>query len=276
MGQSKQAPLSTGSISKAANFCRLTDFFGNIPRLRLSELIVRIGHRSQPHLNGTSWISLEMGFSKSIALDDKKLGGTALAESAKPSRSEAEAAFIEKLRAGDTAAFEQMVNRYSPQIYGLLYRITKDPEEASDITQDTFLRAFKGITKFRGDSSVKTWLYRIAINQSRNRFHWWKRRKRHKTVSLDDPAGSTDRPLTDVIPGSALTPEEDALRREQGVLLESAIRKLPEHFREAVVLCDVQGFAYEEIASILEINVGTVKSRISRGRSAIRQMLSDI
>lgn len=217
-----------------------------------------------------------MGFSKSIALDDKKIGGSAISEPVRSAQSEAEIAFVDKLRAGDPVAFEQLVNRYSPEIYGLLYRIMKDPEEARDITQETFLRAFRAISKFRGDASVKTWLYRIAINQSRNRYRWWQRRKKDKTVSLDESPAGIERPLSEVIAGDALTPEEDALRREQGAMLEAAIGELPEHFREAVVLCDVQGFAYEEIAEILEINIGTVKSRISRGRRELRSKLKDI
>ncbi|QQS41492.1 MAG: sigma-70 family RNA polymerase sigma factor [Acidobacteriota bacterium] len=217
-----------------------------------------------------------MGFSKSIALDDKKIGGSAISEPVRTERSLAEVAFVEKLKSGDPAAFEQLVNRYSSEIYGLLYRIMKDPEEAKDITQETFLRAYRAISKFRGEASVKTWLYRIAINQSRNRYRWWQRRKKDKTVSLDDSPSGIERPLSEVVPGNSLTPEQDALRREQGAMLESAIAELPEHFREAVVLCDVQGFAYEEIADILEINIGTVKSRISRGRRELRDKLKDI
>lgn len=217
-----------------------------------------------------------MGFSKSIALDDKKIGGSAISEPVRTERSLAEVAFVEKLKSGDPAAFEQLVNRYSSEIYGLLYRIMKDPEEAKDITQETFLRAYRGISKFRGEASIKTWLYRIAINQSRNRYRWWQRRKKDKTVSLDDSPAGIERPLSEVVPGTSLTPEEDALGRERGAMLESAIAELPEHFREAVVLCDVQGFAYEEIAEVLEINIGTVKSRISRGRRELRDKLRDI
>ncbi|HUF04870.1 MAG TPA: sigma-70 family RNA polymerase sigma factor [Aridibacter sp.] len=209
-------------------------------------------------------------------MDDEKIGGSAIAKPSRSAQSEAEVAFVDKLRAGDAVAFEQLVNRYSPEIYGLLYRIMKDPEEARDITQETFLRAFRAISKFRGEASVKTWLYRIAINQSRNRYRWWQRRKKDKTVSLDDSPAGIERPLSEVIAGDELTPEEDALRREQGAMLETAIGELPEHFREAVVLCDVQGFAYEEIAEILEINIGTVKSRISRGRRELRSKLKDI
>lgn len=223
-----------------------------------------IGHQSR------------MSLIKSITLDDKKLGGTSLDRSAEHVRSEAEEAFLERLRDGDALAFDQLVTRYSGDIYGLLYRITRDPEEARDLTQETFLRAYRSISGFRGDASVKTWLYRIAINQSRNRFRWWKRRKKDKTVSLDSPIGGSDRNYSDTIPSAAPNPEDEALRREQGLRLQKAIAELPGHFREAIVLCDVQGFAYEEIASILEINIGTVKSRISRGRRELREKLRDI
>jgi len=217
-----------------------------------------------------------MIYGKTIALDDKEFGSTTLDGRQAPARSEAEELFVDRLRAGDREAFDQLVTRYTPDIYGFLCRMTRDPEEASDITQDTFLRAFKAISRFRGDSSVKTWLFRIAINQSRNRFRWWKRRKRDATVSLDAISGSAERPLTEVLPSDARTPEEDAIRREQGRAIVEAISELPEHYRETIVLCDVQGFQYDEIASILGINLGTVKSRISRGREELRKRLKDI
>lgn len=219
---------------------------------------------------------MEMGYSKSIALGDKELGGAAISGSGSGIRSEAEIEFVEKLKSGDQAAFEQMVNRYSGDIYGLLYRIMRDPEEAGDVTQETFIRAFKAISRFRGDASVKTWLFRIAINQSRNRYRWWKRRKREKTVSLDATVCATERPLSEVVPSDVPTPEDETLRNERAGILHDAIARLPEHFREAVVLCDIQGFAYEEIAEILNINLGTVKSRISRGREELRRKLKDV
>ena len=217
-----------------------------------------------------------MIYGKTIALDDKEFGSTTLDGRQAPTRSEAEELFVDKLRTGDREAFDQLVTRYTPEIYGFLCRMTRDPDEASDITQETFLRAFKAIARFRGDSSVKTWLFRIAINQSRNRFRWWKRRKRDATVSLDAIVGSAERPLTEVLPSDASTPEEDAIRREQGRAIVEAISELPEHYRETIVLCDVQGFQYDEIASILGINLGTVKSRISRGREELRKRLKDI
>jgi RNA polymerase sigma-70 factor (ECF subfamily) len=217
-----------------------------------------------------------MTYGKSIVLNDSEFGSSTLSKPLHIVQSEAEIQFVEKLRAGDQQAFNQLVTRYSGDIYGFLFRTMKDPEEAKDITQETFLRAFKAIAKFRGEASVKTWLFRIAINQSRNRYRWWKRRKRDKTVSLDSLVGAAERPLSEIVPSDSLNPEDDAIRKERALSLHEAIGKLPDHFREAIVLCDVQGFAYEEIASILEINLGTVKSRISRGRDQLRKTLKDI
>ncbi len=217
-----------------------------------------------------------MTYGKSIALNENEFSGNALAETNPAVRSEAEVQFVEKLRAGDAQAFDQLVTRYSGDIYGFLFRTIKDPEEAKDITQETFIRAFKAMPKFRGEASVKTWLFRIAINQSRNRFRWWKVRKRDKTLSLDHTVGASERQLGDTIASESLNPEDEAIRKERAMALHTAIAGLPEHYREALVLCDIQGFAYEEIASILEINLGTVKSRISRGRDELRKTLKDI
>src|ERR671912_1358204 len=102
-------------------------------------------------------------------------------------RPQAEAQFIERLKRGDAAAFETLVNERSGEIYGLLYRLTENGEEARDLTQETFLRAFQSIVNFRGESDLRTWIYRIAINQARNRWRWWRRRRRDSTVSIDAP-----------------------------------------------------------------------------------------
>src|SRR5882724_10689489 len=101
------------------------------------------------------------------------------------SRPNVEAQFIERLRRGDATAFEILINERSGEIFGLLYRLTENSEEARDLTQETFLRAFQSIGHFRGDADLRTWIYRIAINQARNRWRWWRRRKRDATVSLD-------------------------------------------------------------------------------------------
>ncbi len=217
-----------------------------------------------------------MLFSKSITFDEEDLGKVALATETISARSEVETEFIEKLRNGDAAAFDTLVTRYASGIYGLLLRITRDTEEASDLTQETFLRALKAINKFRGDANLKTWLFRIAINQSKNRFRWWKTRQRDKTVSIDAPIGDSETALSDTISGQFANPEENALRKERTALLFEKLDELPEIFQEAVILCDIEGLSYEEIASTLEISIGTVKSRIARGREELRKRLRDI
>jgi RNA polymerase sigma-70 factor (ECF subfamily) len=217
-----------------------------------------------------------MVFSKSIAFDEEELGNVAIGAKSSVDSQNAETEFLERLRSGDSIAFNALVNRYAPDIYGLLCRIMKDPEEASDTMQETFLRAFKAISRFRGDSSIKTWLFRIAINQSRNRFRWWKRRKKEKTVSLDASIGTTEMTIGDVVKSECSNPEEDLLRKERERILIHAISELPDVYKMAVVLCDIQGFTYEEIGVVLEINLGTVKSRISRGREELRKKLVDI
>lgn len=219
-----------------------------------------------------------MFFSKSITFDEKELGGVAIADSTSPARSSRlEAEFIEKLKTGDPEAFDQLVTRYTSDIYSLLLRITEDAKEAEDLTQETFLRALKAIRKFRGEADLKTWLFRIAINQSKNRFRWWKRRKREKTVSIDAPIGDENKtPLSETFSSGNKNPEENVLQQEKMDSLKKALLELPEIFRQAVVLCDIEGLSYEEISEVLEINLGTVKSRIARGREELRRKLEDI
>jgi RNA polymerase sigma-70 factor, ECF subfamily len=187
----------------------------------------------------------------------------------------AEAQFLERLRAGEAAAFNRLVEERHADIYALLYRLTEDAEEARDLTQETFLQAFRHLAGFRGDADLRTWLYRIAVNQARNRWRWWKRRRRDRTVSLDAPAGeSSDAPLSAGLPArDGEDPEAQALARERERALLSALRTLSRPYREVIVLRDIEGFSYEEVALALEINVGTVKSRLSRGRIELRRRL---
>jgi RNA polymerase sigma-70 factor (ECF subfamily) len=131
----------------------------------------------------------------------------------------------------------------------------------------------RSIKKFRGDSGLKTWLFRIAINESRNRFRWWKRRKREHSISLDATIGNSELRVSDTLSDSGLSPEETVLRRERRAALEMALLEIPMVFREAIVLCDIEDMSYEETAKALNISLGTVKSRISRGREELRQRL---
>ncbi len=217
-----------------------------------------------------------MIFSKSITFDDEELRQGALAAHAFDRGAPEEDLFIEKLRAGDADAFGTLIDRYFGDIYALLCRITGDTTEAADLTQETFTRVLRSIKQFRGDSDIKTWLFRIAINESRNRFRWWKRRKKGLTISLEDPIGNTDTSIADTLSDGSRNPEELTLEHERETALKSALMDLPQIFREAVILCDIEGFTYEETAETLGIRIGTVKSRISRGREELRRILKDL
>jgi len=196
---------------------------------------------------------------------------TATVVDARPS---VEDQFIERLKRSDPAAFEKLVNERSGEIYGLLYRLTENTEEARDLTQETFLRAFQSIGQFRGESDLRTWIYRIAINQARNRWRWWRRRHRDSTVSIDAADANGNATLINKLSsGNSSNPEHGALAHERERALRKALSGLRRVYREAVVLRDIEGFSYEEIAVALDISVGTVKSRLARGRQELRRKL---
>jgi RNA polymerase sigma-70 factor (ECF subfamily) len=218
-----------------------------------------------------------VSFGEPIALRGQaELEQVASSATSGDARAAGEAQFIERLRAGEAAAFDRLVQERSGEVYALLYRLTDDAEEARDLTQETFLRVFQSIDRFRGDAGLKTWIYRIAINQARNRWRWWRRRRRDLTVSLDAPDGHSEQPLgarlraTD---SSAADPEQETLARERETALRTALGSLAVSYRETVILRDVEGLSYEEIAAALEISIGTVKSRLSRGRMELRRKL---
>ena len=189
------------------------------------------------------------------------------------SRTASEEQFIERLKQGEAAAFSILVAERSPEIYGLLFRLTENSEEARDLTQETFLRAFQSIGSFRGEADLRTWIYRIAINQARNRWRWWRRRKREATVSLDSTEDRDKLPLSASLAETSRTPEQETLAHERQKVLRDALRTLGRAYREAVILRDIEGFTYEEIATTLGISVGTVKSRLARGRQELRRRL---
>lgn len=215
-----------------------------------------------------------MSYGEPLALSGQMDLERAAASAPAELRPTVEAQFIERLKRGEAAAFETLVADRSGEIYGLLYRLTENPEEARDLTQETFLRAFQSIGHFRGDADLRTWIYRIAINQARNRWRWWRRRRRDTTVSLDAPEGPYGQPLNATLRAEkSEDPEQQTLARERERVLRSALKTLGSSYREAVVLRDIEGFSYEEIAVTLEISIGTVKSRLSRGREELRKKL---
>jgi RNA polymerase sigma-70 factor, ECF subfamily len=215
-----------------------------------------------------------VSFGEPIALRGQELEQVAAAPSVDSRASVGgDAQFIERLRAGEAAAFDRLVQERSGDVYALLYRLTEDREEARDLTQETFLRVFQSIERFRGDADLKTWIYRIALNQARNRWRWWRRRRRDSTVSLDAEFARDEQPLSARLRDSGIDPEQETLMREREMVLRSALRTLGRSYREVVILRDVEGLSYEEVAAALEISIGTVKSRLSRGRQELRRKI---
>ena len=177
-----------------------------------------------------------------------------------------------RLRAEEGTAFEDLVNKYHGSIYSLALRLTDDKEDARDITQETFLKVYKNIKKFRGEAELRTWIYRITVNQAANQQRWWRRRWRERTISIDATTND-ENPLSQSLPANGQSPEQLALAAEQRRLIKLALGKVKFDFRVAVILRDIEGLSYEEIAETLEVSVGTVKSRIARGREELRQQL---
>ncbi|MBI1765880.1 MAG: sigma-70 family RNA polymerase sigma factor [Acidobacteria bacterium] len=187
---------------------------------------------------------------------------------------------IARLKTGELAAFEELVEEFQPLVYVLCYRVLNDSEDARDAAQETFLKIYRHFSHFRGEASLKTWICRIAINQARSSERWWRRRYRKETVSLDAPVNwqrgqgdEAEQAPSEYLPSADASPETEALASERGRQLEHALTGLKKDFRIAVVLRDIEGLAYEEIAYVTGANVGTVKSRIARGREMLREAI---
>jgi len=175
------------------------------------------------------------------------------------------------LRAGEDAAYERLLSRYEDPIYNLIYRLLHSPADAEDVTQEVFLKVFRSVGSFRGDSSLKTWMYRIAVNEARNHLRKCSRRGGHE-VGLDDEA-SEGLTWEQVIEDKHKSPFDSLLSAQTHETIEAALRQVKPLFREAVVLRDVEELSYSEIAAILDENLATVKTRILRGRRALRELL---
>jgi RNA polymerase sigma-70 factor (ECF subfamily) len=182
-----------------------------------------------------------------------------------------DAVLIAALQAGAESAYEELIDVYQQQVYNLVYRLLPDPGDACDVAQEVFLKVFRNIGNFRGQSSLKTWIYRIALNEAHNRRRWFGRHRRHE-VDLDREDEHA-RSLQDSLSDSGSSPFDLVLGAETQEKIEDALQNLSPNFRDAVVLRDIEELSYEEVAEILNINMGTVKSRILRGREALRKQL---
>lgn len=187
-----------------------------------------------------------------------------------------EAEFVSELQAGSDTAFDWLVTYFHAPVFNLVYRIVGNSADAADVSQEVFLKAFRGIRGFKQGSSLKTWLYRIAIREALNQRRWWSRHLRRQTsIDAGDPA-DTDAPPPIELESHDATPFDQLATREVQTLVQHALAQMPESFRSAVVLRDLEGLSYEEVAEVLEVSIGTVKSRIVRGRRALRELLEPV
>ena len=186
---------------------------------------------------------------------------------------EDESALIRDLCAGVETAYETLIQRFEQPVFNIVSRLMDDPADAADVVQEVFLKIFRNIGSFRRDSSLKTWIYRIAVNEARNHRRWFCRHRRQE-VGLDADAGEARGGYQDWLPDPGRSPFEAAVDRETEALIEAALAMVNPTFRAALVLREIEGLSYEEIAEILDISLGTVKSRILRGRDSLRKQLA--
>lgn len=188
-----------------------------------------------------------------------------------------ESALVEELRAGSDEAFSWLIARYHHSIYSLLARTVQDRADAADLTQEVFVKVFRKIGSFHGESSLRTWIYRIALREASNQRRWWVRHKQREIPieeELTEPGARNPICLKEMLVDPAESPLDAAERSENRERVERALRSVPEPYRTTLILRDVEGFVYEEVAEMQGVNLGTVKSRLVRGRAILRNLLS--
>jgi RNA polymerase sigma-70 factor (ECF subfamily) len=184
-----------------------------------------------------------------------------------------EGELVTELQAGSDSAFDYLVTYYHSSVFNLVYGILSDRADAADVTQEVFLQVFRGIRGFRGGSSLKTWLYRISVRQALNHRRWcWRHHRMQTSIDTEDSEHNAVLELHD----EEATPYEQCAAHETQITVRRALASVPPVFRSAVILRDLEGLSYEEIAEVLEVSVGTVKSRIMRGRRMLKEILDPL
>lgn len=190
-----------------------------------------------------------------------------------------DAALVAALKAGSEQAFGLLISQYSKPLYSLIARSLQDQADAADITQEVFIKVFRNIRSFHGESSLRTWLYRIALHEASNQRRWWSRHKRQE-ITIDTPLSAEENADGDdsLCLGATLSdgrgsPYDHTEHAQLKARVESCLRKLPESFRTVVILREMDGFSYDEIADVVQVPVGTVKSRLKRGRMNLKDLL---
>jgi len=184
-----------------------------------------------------------------------------------------EGELVTELQAGSDSAFDYLVTYYHSSVFNLVYGILSDRADAADVTQEVFLHVFRGIRGFRGGSSLKTWLYRISVRQALNHRRWcWRHHRMQTSIDTEDSEHNAVLELKD----EEATPYEQCAAHETQITVRRALASVGPVFRSAVILRDLEGLSYEEIAEVLEVSVGTVKSRIMRGRRILKEILDPL
>src|SRR6266849_7572927 len=186
-----------------------------------------------------------------------------------------QSAIVAELKAGSEEAYAWLIAEFHQPIYSLVYRILTDPADAADTTQEVFLKVFRGMKHFHGGSSLKTWVYRIAIHEASNRRRWWFRHKAKETSTEQSENAPEFQAVNSALVDHHKSAFETVADHEIQARVEQEIRNVPEPYRTAVVLRDIEELSYEEISEITQVSLGTVKSRITRGRDALRKRLTE-
>jgi RNA polymerase sigma-70 factor (ECF subfamily) len=183
-----------------------------------------------------------------------------------------DALLVQRCVTGDQQACQELVEAHQRMVYQLALHLLADPDEALDLSQEVFMRVFRTLARFRGESAIRTWIYRIAINQARNRQRWWRRRYRAQQISLEEHVRDHGELMTR---DAMASPDRQLGQKELGRRLAAALGRLPFDQRSVIVLREIHGLSYAEIAFSLGVAVGTVKSRLARARDALRTALQD-
>ena len=186
---------------------------------------------------------------------------------------EGDAELVRAIQAGDITAFDQLVLKHKDKLFNFIYWFFGDYQEANDCAQETFIKVFKSLKKFRFESAFSTWLYRIAMNTCKNRLKSSAYKWKKKTVPFDNPEGSNSGNFSSAIRNDSTSPVNELEKKERMMLIQKSINSLPEEQKDVVVMRDIQGLSYDEIADISGLNLGTVKSRLARGRLELRNKL---
>ncbi len=186
-----------------------------------------------------------------------------------------EASILEELRSGSEDAYAWLIAHYHQPVYSLVYRIVNDPTDAADTTQEVFIKVFRSIKRFHGQASLKTWIYRIAIHEASNQRRWWFRHKRreYSIESTTGPQEDEGLRLQDTLVDRHDSPFDHVVHEEVRAAVEAELKQVQEPYRTTLVLRDIEGLSYEEIAEVLQVSLGTVKSRLVRGREVLRKRL---